>query len=270
MRKMSRSVFLKFFNIIAFSMLAGSLLALPTFAQELSYEQYRTMSWAADRLDHLTKFEPIHGETGMFLALGERFGTVLVFKYTPNGGERVWKSNQLGGIPEELLVADLDGDGLDDSLICRTTDARIYVWSLEDYNLIWESLSGDFQTISCFTVANVDDDESSEIVMVANGKVIYVDGVTFNRDFTSMNDYQGTMIRCGDVDGDGRVEIVLNSGKVIDSRSGDVEWEEEAFLERIELLDIDADGMPEVLTETFFGGPIKVYDMDYGNEVRFQ
>jgi hypothetical protein len=256
--------------IATFLVLAGSLLPALAFAQELTYEQYRVMAWSADRMDHLTQFEPLHGETGMFMALGERFGTVMIFKYTPQGGERVWKSNQLGGVPEELLVADMDGDGLDDALICRTSTAKIYVWSLEDYRVLWESLSGEFQSISCFTVANVDDDAATEIVMLANNKVIYVDGENFNRDFTSLNDYQGTMIRCGDVDGDGSVEIVLNTGKVLDSRSGDVEWEEEPFMDRIELLDIDADGMPEVLTEAFFGGPVKVYDMDYGNEVRFQ
>ncbi len=62
----------------------------------------------------------------------------------------------------------------------------------------------------------------------------------------------------------------LQPGKVLDSISGDVEWEEQSFFRLIELLDIDGDGMPEVLTENGFGGPVKVYDMDYGNEVRFQ
>jgi len=239
MKYMPAGLFRFAFLIVLSVLLAGSFMPVSSIAQELTYEQYRVMAWSADRMDHLTKFEPLQGETGMYLALGERFGTVMVFKYTPQGGERVWKSNQLGGVPEELLVADTDGDGLDDALICRTTTAQIYVWSLEDYRLLWESLSGEFEAITCFTTANLDDDPATEIAMIANGKVIYVDGVNFTRDFTSLNDYQATMIRCGDVDGDGSVEIVLNSGKVIDSRSGDVEWEEEPFMERIELLDID-------------------------------
>lgn len=239
-------------------------------AQELSYDQYRALSWAADRLDHLAAFEPIHGEEGMFTALGERFGTVIVIKHSVRGAERVWKSNQLSGIPDEVIVADLDGDQLEDAIICRTNAGKVYVWSMENYTLLWESLPSEYRTISCFTTANMDDDQANEIVLLADNKIYYIDGGTFNKDWTSLNEFSGSMIRCGDVDGDGRVEIVLNSGKVIDSVTGSIEWEEESFYTVIELLDIDGDGMPEVLTENGISGPVKVYDMDYGNEVRFQ
>lgn len=236
---------------------------------ELSYEEYRALAWAADRMDHVAMFEPIHGEAGMFLVIAERFGTVQIVKLSPQGAQRVWKSNQLSGVPDEVITADLDGDGLEDSVICRTSSGQVYVWAMDGYNLMWESLPGEYQTISCFSTANMDEDGSNELVLVADRRVVYVDGVTFNKDWTSINEYDATMVRCGDVDGDGRIEIVLNSGQVLDSISGDVEWEEETFYQFIELLDIDGDGMPEVLTENGFGGPVKVYDMDYGNEVRF-
>jgi hypothetical protein len=72
------------------------------------------------------------------------------------------------------------------------------------------------------------------------------------------------------VDGDGRVEIVLNSGQVLDSSRAEVEWEDEPFFGKIELFDIDGDGIPEVLTENPGGGPLKVFDVDYRSEVRFQ
>jgi len=238
--------------------------------EELSYEQYRALAWAADRLDHVAMFEPINGEAGMFLVIAERFGTVQVVKLGAHRAERVWKSIQLSGIPDEVITGDLDGDGLEDSIICRTNAGKIYVWSMDGYTLLWESLPSEYREVTCFTSANMDDDGSNEIVLVADRRVVYVDGTTFNKDWTSINEYDATMVRCGDVDGDGRIEIVLNSGKVLDSVSGDVEWEEEAFFTHIELLDIDGDGMPEVLTENGFGGPVKVYDMDYGKEVRFQ
>ncbi len=124
--------------------------------------------------------------------------------------------------------------------------------------------------ISCFTAANVDDDESTELVLLADNRLVYIDGATFTKEFTSINEYTATLVRCGDVDGDRRVEIVLNSGQVIDSGSGDVEWEDEAFFGRVELLDIEGDGIPEVLTENPGGGPLKVFDVDYRSEVRFQ
>lgn len=237
---------------------------------ELGYEQYRGLSWAANRLDHVTMFEPLDGEQGMHLAVAERFGTVQVFKADGRGVARIWKSNRLSGVPEEILAADLTGDGFDDSLVCRTTGGKVYVWRLADYAQVWESLPGEYQSIACFTVANVDEDPAREIVLLADRRIVYVDGVNFTREFTSIREYEATMIRCGDVDGDGRVEIVLNSGQVLDSVSGDVEWEDEQFYGKIELLDIDGDGMPEILTENEYGGPLKVFDVDYRSEVRFQ
>jgi hypothetical protein len=74
----------------------------------------------------------------------------------------------------------------------------------------------------------------------------------------------------GDVDGDDRIEIVLNTGQVLDSVSAIVEWEDQTFFGKIELLDIDGDGIPEVLTENPGDGPLKVFDVDFKAEVRFQ
>ena len=258
--------------LILLAAMVSALLVTGTAAAqgELSYQQYRTLAWAADRMDHLAMFEPLEGEQGMHLALGERFGTVQVFKFDGSSVLRVWKSIHLSGIPEELLVADLDGDGFEDALLCRTSGAKIYVWSLEDFSLIWESLSGEYEIIDGYTTANVDDGPEAEIVLLADRKITYIDGVTFNRKFTTTSEYTATQVRCGDVDGDGRVEIVLNSGQVVDSVTGEIEWEDEPFFGRIELLDIDGDGMPEVLTESELGGPLRVYDVDFRSEVRFQ
>ncbi|RKZ17297.1 hypothetical protein DRQ50_05155 [bacterium] len=237
---------------------------------ELTYSQYRTLAWAAHRMDHLAMFEPLQGESGMLLALGERFGTVQVFKHDGDSVKRVWKSIHLSGIPEELLVADLDSDGFDDALLCRTSGSKVYVWGLENFDLIWESLSGEYQSIVGFTTANMDDSPEQEIVLLADNHITYVDGVTFNRKFTTTGEYTATIVRCGDVDGDGRVEIVLNSGQVVDSVTGEIEWEDEPFFSRIELLDIDGDGMPEILTEGEISGALKVFDVDFRSEVRFQ
>ena len=257
------------FSAVLAMMVLG--LAFPAAGQEeLSYDQYRALAWAADRLDHVAMFEPVHGERGMYLVLADRFSTVQVIKLDPRGANREWKSNQLSGIPEEVGTGDLDGDGLEDAIICRTSGGKLYVWYMDGFNLAWESLSGEFQKVASFTVANVDDDAQNEIIALADRRLVYYDGSSFNKDWTSIDEYEATLVRAGDVDGDGRQEVVLNSGQVLDAVSGNIEWEEEPFFQYIELLDIDGDGMPEVLTENGFGGPLKVYDMDYGNEVRFQ
>jgi hypothetical protein len=173
-------------------------------------------------------------------------------------------------VPEEVITADMDGDQLEDTILCRTNLGKVYAWSMDGYNLVWESLTGEYEVITAFTTANMDEDRANEIVMVADNKIVYIDGASYSKQFTSLNEYQATQVRCGDVDGDSRVEIVLNTGQVLDSVSGDVEWEDEPFFGKIELLDIDGDGIPEVLTENPGGGPLKVFDVDYRSEVRFQ
>ncbi len=237
---------------------------------ELSYTQYRDLSWVGSRLGHFAIFEPLDGEKGMYYAIAERFGTVQVVLVNAEGVQQVWKSKTLSGVPEEILVVDLAGDGLDDSLLCRTGNGMVYAWSLEEYRPLWETLTGEYKEISCFTAANLDDDPATEIVMIADGRLVQVDGVNFTKDNTSIDEYTATQIRCGDVDGDGRNEVVLNTGKVLDPISGNVEWEDENFFSRIELLDIDGDGMPEILTENENGGLLKVFDVDRRSEVRFQ
>lgn len=243
----------------------------PVQAQgELSYTQYRDLSWAAIRMDHVTKFEPINGEEGMFFAIADRYGTVQVSKMTAQGVQLVWKSIQLSGIPDEVITADLDGDSLDDAILCRTSNGKVYVWSLDGYTLLWESLPSEYRQITCFTTANMDEDPANEIVMVADNRIVYVDGATFTKSFTSINEYSATQIRCGDVDGDRRIEVVLNTGQVVDSVSGDIEWEDETFFGKIELFDINGDGIPEILTENPGNGPLKVFDAGHRFEVRFQ
>lgn len=237
---------------------------------ELTYRQYRDLARLADGFEHVAMFEPLQGEAGMFVAVAERFGNVMVFKADGKGVRTVWKSDQLAGIPEEVVVADLTGDGLDDALLCRTAAARVYVWKLEDFSELWESLSGEYSSITCFTVANVDEDPAAEIVMVADNHLVYVDTATFSKQFTSITEYTATMVRCGDVDADGTAEIVLNTGKVVDARSGEVEWEDETFFGRIELVDLDGNGTVDVLTEAPAGGPLKVFDVGGRREVRFQ
>ncbi len=214
-------------------------------------------------------YEPLEGERGMNVVVGDRYGQINVYHLEPGGGSsRLFKSRTLAGAIDEVLVGDLDGDGLDESILARTP-TQIYVIRMEDFQIVFESLTNDYRVIHSFTVANVDQDPAAEIVLNADQKIHYIDGVTFSRDWTSLQDYEATRILVGEVDGDGRPEIVLNTGQVLNSASGEVKWEDETFGSRMELLDFDGDGIMEVLTESD-GLPLKVYDVDYRSEKRFQ
>ena len=57
------------------------------------------------------------------------------------------------------------------------------------------------------------------------------------------------------------MEIVLNTGAVIDSQSFDLEWEGPNYGDHIKLVDLDGDGVLEVLGQS--GDRIlRVYDID--------
>jgi hypothetical protein len=242
-----------------------------SFAQtgELTYAEYRRIAESTLRLKHTVMYEPLDGERGMNVVVGDRFGQINVYHLEPGGGSsRLWKSRTLAGPVEEVLVGDLDGDGLDDSILARTA-AQVYVFKMDGFQMVFESLSNDYRQIHSFTFANVDQDPATEIVLNADQKIHYIDGLTFSRDWTSLQNYEATRILVGEVDGDGRPELVLNTGQVLDSVSGAIKWEDEVFGNRLELLDFDGDGILEVLTESD-GLPLKVYDIDYRSEKRFQ
>ena len=250
--------------------LAGCLCLAATVASaaELGYWEYRAVMRACERLDHVSCIESLEDADGPYIVIGDRFGLVRIVHLTGEGSRDIWTSKQLNGFVQEVVLADLDGDGSDE-IIAWTTSAVVYVWSSTDHELRYETLQNEFQVLHSLATGNVDDDDQLEILVNADDHIYYLDGVTFNREWTSLQEYQATRMVVGDVDGDGTPEIVLNTGQVIDARGGDVEWEGEVFGARIELVDMDGDGIPEVLSESD-GGSLKIYDVDIRREKHLQ
>ncbi|MHB8080421.1 MAG: hypothetical protein ACYDIE_14355 [Candidatus Krumholzibacteriia bacterium] len=252
-----------------------ALLALPVTAPaagadlvELSDVEYQELTEAAARFDHLTIVPPATSRVGVWLVIGDRFGLVRIEHLTHGAAREVWKSKQLNGIVDEVIAVDLDEDGFEE-IIARTNAGNLYVWSMPDLTPRYESLSTDFTKINAISSGNLDDDDELELIVNADRRIYYLDGKSFNREFTSLTAYECTRMRCGDVDGDLTNEIVLNTGQVIDGRTGEVEWSDEVFGARIDLADVDGDGIPEVLSESD-GAPLRIYDVDLRKEKHLQ
>ncbi len=259
----------RFFAAAAVVLAASALLSPAVSALEpLDFWEYTALQRSAHRLDKMALVGSLEDENGVYAVIGDRFGLVRLYYLTHHSSQEIWSSKQLNGVVHEVLVVDLDGDGSDE-IVAWTSSALIYVWDATSRRLRYETLATDFETLHALTVGQVDDDAPYELIVNADNRIYYLDGESFNREWTSLNEFECTRMVCGDVDGDGNRELVLNTGQVLDSRSGDVEWEDEVFGSRIELADIDGDGIPEVLSESD-GTVLKVYDVDHRKEKHLQ
>jgi len=250
--------------VLAVLLAVGSAAAV----EELGYWDYQATVSAAERLDKMALVGSMEDDFGLYAVIGDRFGLIRIYYLTDQSSEEIWSSKQLQGSVMEVIVSDLNQDG-DDEIVAWTTSGMIYAWNAATQKLLYETLNNDFEMIHCLATGNTDEDPALEIVVNADRKIYYLDGQTFNREWTSLSEYQATRMACGDVDGDDNVEIVLNTGQVVDSRTGDVEWEDEVFGNRIILVDIDGDGIPEVMSESD-GVVMKIFDVDHRKEKHLQ
>jgi hypothetical protein len=190
----------------------------------------------------------------------------VVHLYESDGGElgERWKSFPLEGTVKALFAEDLDRDGRPE-IIAFTTAARVYVWSTAKFELLWESVDEKFQTISAMAVADVDRDPALELVIVADNKVTYYDGVEFFREKVGRDVVQPSQILIADVDGDQTNEIVTNDGYVLDTVTLNIEWATDGFGYPISLFDLDDDGIPEVVGES--GGSLTFWSVADRREI---
>ncbi len=196
---------------------------------------------------------------------GDSRGYLHILKRQRKGFSEEWKSSHLGAGIMGVFVQDIDADGRLE-LVAYTSAGRILIFTPQAPMLLWQSNESEFAAITCMTLANVDDDPQKELVFCADSHLFIYDGKSLFQEWRSQGELDAQEILVGDVDGDGQKEILLNTGWVIDSRFRDIEWQSpEPFGDRIALLDIDNDGIPELIGE--FGGHfLKVFDIDLKRE----
>jgi len=92
-------------------------------------------------------------------------------------------------------------------------------------------------------------------------KLLIIDAINKNIQWVSDTGFKAKMIVVSNVDDDPQLEIILNTGRVIDSRFFNIEFESDGpYGDRITLFDINNDGYPDVFGE-FADFSIRVYDI---------
>jgi VCBS repeat protein len=143
-------------------------------------------------------------------------GYVRVFDLATK--ELEWKSPDLGGCVEGLLVHDLDGDGRPEIVAStgyRYREGYIYIYTFENdgYRRVHRSENVGPKAFG-LDIGDIDGDGVEEIVVGnLDGYVHVFDGETFVREWRSGElgrDLLG--IRIGDPDDDGELEIVVAQG----------------------------------------------------------
>ncbi len=212
--------------------------------------------------DLTAKYEPFTLINGSQLRMvyGSYRGTLHLIE-NRNGRLVTAKSRDLWSPVVEMLAVDLDGDDQDE-VVGFTQNSRLFILRGHDLQDVWNTIEGRFDDIKALTVADVDDDGQLEIVLIADKLLRIYSALREIEEWKSSEEYSATRIVVGDVDGDGADEIVLNTGVVLGAVFRDVEWTyEPGFGTRMDLFDIDSDGILEIVA---LGGDglVRVFDVD--------
>jgi hypothetical protein len=204
-------------------------------------------------------------EEGVLRYMYSDYASHLHVYVVKNGrSELDWETATLGSAITALLVSDVTGDGRKEIWV-STARGRIIVYDEQNYDRMYENFIEPFQSISCMTTANIDNDPEEEVIVIGDGRLNIYDGKNGALEWKSTATFAATEIILGNVDDDPQLEIILNSGTIIDSRFYTVEpysLKSGSFGVRMKLLDMNGDGHPEIFSETT-GFALKVYDV-YG------
>ncbi len=215
-----------------------------------------------DGLDCMIALPPTAADAPDRFALGDAHGFVHVYEQRDQAYHEVWVSEYFESAIAGLFVADINLDDLQE-IVIYTQNGRIHFLDGAGYRSLWSNPPTDYASITAMALHNVDEDEQVELIFVADGRLHIYDGRDQFEEWRSDQDnITATEIVFGDVDGDGAEEIVLNDGFVFDARYRDLEWQSpEPFGERLGLLDVDDDTIPEIIGE-FQGRFLRIFDVD--------
>jgi hypothetical protein len=241
------------------------LMALPLSAQPPAAAPWATGSGALDEFDCVQPL-PANGDLPPRLIIGDASGVVHVYEQLDGAFGEVWSSRYLEGSISGVTVVDVNDDDLDE-IVVFTDQGRIHYLDTVAYNTIWSNSPGTYEQLTAQFVTNIDDDPQPELIFCASGRLVIFDGRDQYEEWRSdQTELITTDILVADVDGDDEDEIVLNDGYVFDARYHTLEWQfAEGFGERMGALDVDDDGILELICE-YRGRFLRVFEVDLRRE----
>ncbi len=194
------------------------------------------------------------------------YGKLHLVRSTKKGWELEWELTNLGSKIRKFFVDDIESDGALE-IIVVTISGRILIYRMEDYANIWENIEDKFTRIAAMEIENIDSDPQLEFVILAERRIYIFDGVTKSRQWVSEREFDATEIIIDNVDKDDQMEIILNTGIVLDTRFLNVELEwNNSFGDRITTFDMNNDGYPEIIGE-FSDYSLRIFDVYAQREV---
>lgn len=196
----------------------------------------------------------------------DTYGRLHLLRATDRGWKLEWEITNLGAKVRKFFFCDLDANGVMDFVVA-TVSGRIVSYDMETYQATWENLEDRFPSIEAIDIANVDTDPQLEIVILAGGRILIVDGLNKSKQWVSPQTFEATEMLVTNVDKDPQPEIVLNSGVIVDSRflNIEIEWDK-PFGDRIVTADMNNDGYPEIVGE-FSDYSLRIFDVYARREV---
>ena len=213
------------------------------------------------------------------IVYGEELGYIHVLRADNSGNLReVWKSPPLNAAVRGVFVEDLDGDG-EAEIIAYTSNGDFFIYGYERHDLKYRTPDGNYMNINCMVIADMDNDPELELLFIgvkpgeeqSNGSVpagnlIQFDPTSQFEEWISQEKYTATDMIIGNVDNDSEYEIILSTGEILDRRFKDLKWKSTIdFGSRLYLIDIDNDGILELVTE-YDQSYIRIIDVDQRRE----
>ncbi len=192
------------------------------------------------------------------LVIGTRAGHLHIMDFGPAGLRLEWESPYLGAPVRGVMVRDFRGTGRSEIMV-YTAGGRLFMLGMDDYSIDRENAAFDMPQISCVVAVQLDDDPALELLACGGDRFAVYDASTLFKEWEAPGVVPGKWLATGDVDGDGVLEVVLNSGYVLDAKFFRIESQLRYLGERIELIDVDGDGVDEIIAESE-AGTVSIFD----------